>query len=135
MHPWPTGQLTAEPDGSRRPGKFVPEISAASLGAVTAAQALEGPAFVVALGNIRAKTMRGWGTSMVRALELAIEALGNLPAADQERVGRQLLSYIEKLQQLRIEIERGVRVLEVEAGVPLDVDEFLLQLNQRHGRA
>jgi hypothetical protein len=72
---------------------------------------------------------------MVRALELAIEALGHLPAADQERVGRQLLTYIEKLQQLRIEIERGVRVLESEAGVTLDLDDFLLQLNQRHGRA
>jgi hypothetical protein len=72
---------------------------------------------------------------MVRALELAIEALRNLPAADQERVGRQLLTYIEKLQQLRIEIERGVRVLEAEAGVPLDLDDFLVQLNQRHGRA
>ena len=66
---------------------------------------------------------------MVRALELAIEALRNLPAADQERVGRQLLTYIEKLQQLRIEIERGVRVLEAEAGVPLDLDDFLVQLN------
>ena len=72
---------------------------------------------------------------MVRALELAIEALGNLPALDQERVGRQLLSYIEKLQQLRIDIEKGVRVLEVEAGVPLDIEDFLLKLNQRHGRA
>jgi hypothetical protein len=101
----------------------------------TAAQTLEEPAFVVALGGIRAKTVRGWERSMVRALELAIEALGNLPAADQERVGRQLLSYIDKLQQLRIEIERGVRVLEVEAGVPLDIEDFLHQLNQRHGRA
>jgi len=72
---------------------------------------------------------------MVRALELAIEALKNLPAADQERVGRQLLTYIEKLQHLRIEIERGVRVLEAEPGVPLDLDDFLLQLHQRHGRA
>ena len=72
---------------------------------------------------------------MVRALELAIEALGNLPAADQERVGRQLLSYVEKLQQLRIEIERGVRVLEGEAGAPLDIEDFLHQLNQRHGRS
>jgi len=49
---------------------------------------------------------------MVRALELAIEALGNLPAADQERMGRQLLTYIEKLLQLRIEVEKGIRVLE-----------------------
>ena len=72
---------------------------------------------------------------MVRALELAIVALGNLPAADQERVGRQLLSYIERLLQLRIEIDKGARLLEVEAGVPLDVDDFLRQQNERHGRA
>lgn len=72
---------------------------------------------------------------MVRALELAVEALKNLPAPDQERMGRQLLSYIEKLLALRIEIEKGVRVLEVQAGVPLDIDEFLKQQNGRHGRA
>jgi hypothetical protein len=71
---------------------------------------------------------------MVRALELAVEALKNLPAADQERMGRQLLSYIEKLLTLRIEIEKGARVLEAEAGVPLDIDEFLKQQNVRHGR-
>ena len=72
---------------------------------------------------------------MVRALELAVEALGTLPAADQERMGRQLLSYIEKLLRLRIEIEKGARVLEDEGGASLDVDDFLRQQNERHGRA
>jgi hypothetical protein len=71
---------------------------------------------------------------MVRALELAIEALGKLPTADQERMGRQLLSYIERLLQLRVEVEKGIRVLETDAGVPLDIDEFLVQQNARHGR-
>ena len=72
---------------------------------------------------------------MVRVLELAVEALGSLPAADQERMGRQLLSYIEKLLRLRIEVDKGARALEDEAGVPLDVDAFLHQQNERHGRA
>ena len=72
---------------------------------------------------------------MVRALELAIQALGTLPAADQERMGRQLLSYIEKLLQVRIEIEKGARALETEGGVPLDVDDFVFRQNERHGRA
>jgi len=72
---------------------------------------------------------------MVRALELAIEALASLPAADQERMGRQLLSYIEKLLRLRIEVDKGARALEDEAGVPLDVDDFLHRQNERHGRA
>jgi hypothetical protein len=71
---------------------------------------------------------------MVRALELAVEALKSLPAADQERMGRQLLTYIEKLLALRIEIEKGARAIEAEAGVPLDVDEFLKQRNAYHGR-
>jgi hypothetical protein len=71
---------------------------------------------------------------MVRALELAVEALKNLPAADQERMGRQLSSYIAKLLQLRVEIETGIRAMEADAGVPLDVDAFLAQQNARHGR-
>ena len=72
---------------------------------------------------------------MVRVLELAVEALGSLPAADQERMGRQLLSYIEKLLRLRIEVDKGARALEDEAGVPLDVDDVLDRQNERHGRA
>jgi hypothetical protein len=72
---------------------------------------------------------------MVRALELAIQALGSLPAADQERMGRQLLTYIEKLLRLRIEIEKGARALEAEGGVPLDVADFVLRQSERHGRA
>jgi len=73
---------------------------------------------------------------MVRALELAVEALKTLPAADQERLARQLASYIEKLLQLRVEIDWGISVLERgEAAVPLDVDHFLVQQNARHGRA
>ena len=72
---------------------------------------------------------------MVRALALAVEALKNLPVADQERMGRQLSSYIEKLLRLRVEIDKGIRVLETDTGLPLDVDEFLMQQNMRHGRA
>jgi hypothetical protein len=72
---------------------------------------------------------------MVKAIELAVEALSSLPAADQERMGRQLLTYIEKLLQLRIEIDKGARALEADAGGPLDVDDFVRQQNERHGRA
>jgi len=71
---------------------------------------------------------------MVRVLELVFEALGRLPAADQERIGRQLLSYIEKLVRLRVEIDQGIRALETAAGVPLDVEDFLQRQNERHGR-
>jgi hypothetical protein len=76
-----------------------------------------------------------WQTSqMVKALELAIEALSSLPAADQERMGRQLLAYIEKLLQLRIEVDKGVRALDSGVGSSLDLEDFLRQQNERHGR-
>ncbi len=72
---------------------------------------------------------------MIKTLELAIEALERLPAADQERMGRQLITHVEKLLNLRIEIDKGVRMLEVNAAAPLDVDKFLASQNDRHGRA
>jgi hypothetical protein len=102
---------------------------------VTSPQVLERQPFVVALGGVRAKTTRGREWSMVRVLELAVEALGRLPAADQERMGRQLLTYIEKLVRLRVEIDQGVGALDPAAAVPLDVEDFLQRQNERHGRA
>jgi hypothetical protein len=72
---------------------------------------------------------------MAKSLELAIEALMSLPAADQERMGRQLLTHIEKLLLLRAEIGRGIRALDLSGAEPLDVDDLLRQLNERHGRA
>ncbi len=71
---------------------------------------------------------------MVRALELAIEALRNLPASDQERIGRQVLTYVEKLQRLRIDIAQGASALDEQAGVSLDIDDFLRRQNERHVR-
>jgi hypothetical protein len=40
---------------------------------------------------------------MTKTLERAIEELISLPEADQEQIGRQLLSHVEKLRQLRAE--------------------------------
>lgn len=71
---------------------------------------------------------------MAKAVETAIEALKSLPERDQERMGRQLLSYIEKLLALRLEIDKGSRALDEAAGDALDVEEFLRQQNERHGR-
>jgi hypothetical protein len=71
---------------------------------------------------------------MVRALEKAIAEVSNLPAADQEQIGQQLLSHLEKLRQLRVEIDKGIRSLDAGAGEPLDIEDFLQQENERHGR-
>jgi hypothetical protein len=64
---------------------------------------------------------------MVKTLEQAIAELAALPDADQEQIGRQLLSHVEKLRNLREELERGVRSLDVGKGTALDIEEFIRQ--------
>jgi hypothetical protein len=71
---------------------------------------------------------------MVKTLEQAIAEVANLPAADQEQIGRKLLSHVERLRQLRIEIDKGIRSLDAGEGRPLDIDAVLREINESHGR-
>jgi hypothetical protein len=72
---------------------------------------------------------------VARSVELAVAALASLPERDQDRMGRQLLTYIERLLQLRVEIDRGSGSFEPGAGEPLDIEDFLRLQNERHGTA
>ena len=70
---------------------------------------------------------------MVRTLEQAIATISRLPDADQEEIGRTLLSHVEKLNALRAELDKGIRSLDAGEGRPLDMEEFLRQKNSGHG--
>jgi BMFP domain-containing protein YqiC len=72
---------------------------------------------------------------MVKMLEQALAQVAILPEDDQEQIGRQLLSHIEKLRQLREDIDKGIRSLNAGGAVELDIEEFLDQLHARHGRS
>jgi hypothetical protein len=72
---------------------------------------------------------------MVRTLEKAIAEVSNLPDADQEQIARRLLSHVEKLRQLRADIDKGIRSLDAGEGEPMDIEAFLTQENERHGRS
>ena len=72
---------------------------------------------------------------MVRTLEQAIAQISRLPDADQEKIGRKLLSHVEKLNALRGEIDKGISSLDAGEGGILDVDNFLREKNLRHGGA
>jgi hypothetical protein len=72
---------------------------------------------------------------MVKTLEKAIAEIANLPPADQEQIGQRLLSHVEKLRHLRAEIDKGIKSLDAGEGEPLDVESFISQLNERHGRS
>jgi hypothetical protein len=72
---------------------------------------------------------------MVKSFELAIAEVANLPDADQEQIGQRLLSHVEKLRQLRAEVDKGIRSLDAGMSEPLDVEDFLRRKNERHDRA
>jgi len=71
--------------------------------------------------------------AIVKVLRDAIEEMSNLPDADQEAIGRDLLSHVEKLRSLRLEIDKGIRSLDEGGGTTLDIEEFLRKANARHG--
>lgn len=71
---------------------------------------------------------------MVKTLEQALAQVAVLPEDDQEQIGRQLLSHLQKLQQLREDIDKGIRSLDAGAGSALDIEEFLDKLHARHGQ-
>jgi hypothetical protein len=70
---------------------------------------------------------------MVKTLEQAIAEIAQLPDADQEQIGRKLLSHVEKLRLLRDDIDSGIRSLDAGEGRPLDLDAFLRRVNGSDG--
>lgn len=79
-------------------------------------------------------TRDGYIVIMVKTLEQAIAEVTNLPDADQEQIGRKLLSHVEKLRQLRADIDKGIRSLDAGEGRPLDIEGFIRQANASNGR-
>ena len=72
---------------------------------------------------------------MVKTLEQAIAQISRLPDADQEEIGRKLLSHVEKLNVLRAEIDKGIRSLDAGKGSSLDIEDFLRRKNSGRGEA
>jgi hypothetical protein len=69
---------------------------------------------------------------MVKTLELAIAKVSNLPEAAQERLGRELLERIDTLEQLRSEVEVGIRELDAGRGDELDIEAVIRQAHIEH---
>jgi len=71
---------------------------------------------------------------MVKTLELAITKVAKLPEAAQEQLGRELLERIETLEQLRAEIESGIRELDAGLGEELDIEEVIRRAREENAR-
>ena len=67
--------------------------------------------------------------AMVKTLEQAIAEVERLPVEDQEQIGRTLLSHVEKLRALRVEIDRGIRSLDAGQGRVSSIEDFIRQKN------
>jgi hypothetical protein len=70
---------------------------------------------------------------MTELLETAIAEVSTLPEAAQQKIGRDLLTYIERLRWLQAEIDKGLHSLNAGEGRELDIDAFLQELHERHG--
>jgi hypothetical protein len=68
---------------------------------------------------------------MIRTLEQAIAEISRLPDADQEQIGRKLLSHVEKLTALRREIDEGIHSLDEGKGSTLNMEDFLREKHSR----
>ena len=69
---------------------------------------------------------------MTELLKTAIAEVTTLPDAAQDEIGRELLTYIERLRWLREEIGKGIRSLDAGEGRELDIEEFLEDMHRRH---
>jgi hypothetical protein len=82
-----------------------------------------------------ATPISGYGimSDMTKIMKEAIDEVSALPESDQENIGRQLLSHVEKLHGLRVEIDRGERSLDIGQGREFDIDAFVAQARERGG--
>jgi len=80
------------------------------------------------------KTECGTIDFMTKVLKEAIDEISGLPEADQEKIGRGLLSHVEKLGRLRMEISKGIHSLDTGEGRGLNIEDFIREAHLRHGR-
>jgi hypothetical protein len=71
---------------------------------------------------------------MTKTFELAVSKVAQLPEATQEQLGRELLERIESIEQLRAEIEIGIRELDAGLGEELDIEAVIRQAHAEHAK-
>ena len=71
---------------------------------------------------------------MITVLREAIAKVEALPEAEQDRIARELIDYLDKLSALRAEVEIGIRQLDAGEGRELDIEDVIRQAREEHGR-
>jgi hypothetical protein len=68
---------------------------------------------------------------MNTTLELAVAKASALPDEAQERLGLELLDRLAAMEQLRAELDVGIRELDAGLGRPLDIEEVIRRGRKR----
>ena len=71
---------------------------------------------------------------MTKVLREAIAKVEALPEAEQDRIARELIDYLDKLSALRADLDVGIRQLDAGEGRELDINSFLREMHQNHGK-
>ena len=71
---------------------------------------------------------------MTSTLELAIAKISQLPEEAQDRIGLELLDRVAALEQLRAELDIGIREADAGLAKPLDFDVLIKELHEEHAR-
>ncbi len=69
-----------------------------------------------------------------KVLREAIAKVEALPEADQDRIARELIDYLDKLKALRAEVQIGIRQLDAGEGKELDIEDVIRQAREEYGR-
>jgi hypothetical protein len=68
---------------------------------------------------------------MNTTLELAIAKVSELPDEAQERIGFELLDRLAAIEQLRADIDVGIKQLDAGQGRPLDIEDVIRRGKER----
>jgi signal transduction histidine kinase len=71
---------------------------------------------------------------MTKVLREAIAKVEALPEAEQDRIARELIDYLDKLNALRAEVEIGIKQLNAGEGRELDIEDVIRKAREEHGR-
>jgi hypothetical protein len=69
---------------------------------------------------------------VTKVLEEAIVEVVALPVDDQEKIGREIITHVEKLRALRADLDLGIQSLDRGEGRELTVEEILRLARERH---
>jgi hypothetical protein len=78
----------------------------------------------------------GYGTiaRMRKLLEEAVAKVETLPPAAQDEIGEKLLAHVNKVQHLRVELQKGLQSLARGEGKELNMREVIKSARAQHGR-